>query len=127
MSELDAFRTNLGVTQGRVEVAPDELRFVLGDLEPGRPFDLVTGDFAEVVQTTDLTGITLVRVRLTLRAPAGIPAGSAWEASIVVDGAKLARIACESGRTRAITDLAANVSKLTGAHEVGVRLELVSA
>ncbi len=126
MSELDAFCRNLGVTQGRVEVAPGELRFVLGELEPGRLFDLATGDFAEVVQTTDLTGITLVRVRLTLRAPAGIPAGSAWEASIVVDGAKLARIACESGRTRAITDLAANVSKLTGAHEVGVRLELVS-
>jgi hypothetical protein len=126
MPELDAFRTNLGVTQGRVEVAPGELRFVLGDLEPGRLFDLATGEFAEVVQTADLTGVTLVRARLTLRAPAGLPAGSAWEASIVIDGAKLARTTCESGRTRTITDLAANVSKLTGAHEVGVRLELVS-
>lgn len=127
MSELDAFRTNLGVSQGRVEVAPSELRFVLGDLEPERMFDLATGDFAEVVQTTDLTGVTLVRARLTLRAPAGLPAGSAWEASIVIDGVKLARTTCESGRTRTIADLAANVSKMTGAHEVGVRLELVSA
>jgi hypothetical protein len=127
MSELDAFRTNLGVTQGRVKVAPGELRFVLGDLEPGRQFDLATGDFAEVVQMTVLTGVTLVRARLTLRVPDGLPAGRAWEASVVVDGAKLARTTCESGRTRPITDLAANVSKLTGAHEVGVRLELVSA
>ena len=126
MSELDAFRTNLGVTQGRVEVAPGELRFVLGDLEPGRRFDLAIGDFAEVVQATDLTDVTLVRARLTLRAPDGLPAGSAWEASILIDGAKLARTTCESGRSRTITDLAANVSKLTGAHEVGVRLELVS-
>lgn len=127
MSELDAFRTNLGVTQGRVEVAPGELRFVLGDLKPGRLFDLATGDFAEIVQTTDITGVTLVRARLTLRVPAGLPAGSAWEASIVVDGAKLARTTCESGRMRTVSDLAANVSKLTGAHEVAVRLELVSA
>jgi hypothetical protein len=126
MSELDAFRTNLGVTQGRVEVAPGDLRFVLGALEPGQLFDLATGDCAEVVQTTDLTGVTLVRVRLTLRVPPGLPAGRAWEASIVVDGVKRARTTCEAGRTRTIPDLAANVSKLTGAHEVGVRLELVS-
>lgn len=126
MSELDAFRTNLGATQGRIEVAPGECRFVLGDIEPGRRFDLVPGDYAEVVQTTGLTGVTLIRTRLTLRVPAGLAAGRAWEASIVVDGAKLARTTCESGRTRTITDLTANVSKLGGAHEVSVRLELVS-
>jgi hypothetical protein len=32
-----------------------------------------------------------------------------------------------SGRERLVTDLAANVSKLSGVHTVGVRLELVGA
>jgi hypothetical protein len=120
MSELDAFRENLGATQGRIEVAPGEFRFVLGDMEPGRLFELVAGDFAEVVQASDLTGVTLIRARFTLSVPPGPP----WEASIVVDGTKMSRTTCEPGRTRVVTDMAANVSKLTGMHEVGMRLEL---
>ena len=56
----------------------------------------------------------------------GVPAGLAWEASVVVDGVKRSRMTCAPGRTRSITDLAANVSKLTGTHDVGVRLELVA-
>ena len=127
MSDLDAFRTNLGATQGRVEADPGEVRFVLGDTEGGNRFVLVPGDYAEVVQTTDLTDVTLVRARLTLRVPADSAAAPAWEASIVVDGVKLARTACEAGRSRVIRDLAANVSKHTGMHDIGVRLELVSA
>jgi hypothetical protein len=125
MAELDAFRSNLGATQGRVEVAPGELRFVLGDLESERRFELAAGDYAEVVQSTDLTGITLIRASLTLRAPTGLPETHAWEAAIVVDGVKLARTSCSAGQSRSITDLAANVSKHAGVHEVGVRLELV--
>jgi len=45
--------------------------------------------------------------------------------SIIVDGVKAARATCRAGRKRLLTDLAANVSKLTGLHEVGVRLELL--
>ena len=122
MSELDAFRENLGATQGRIEVAPDEFRFVLGDVEPGRLFDLVAGDYAEIVQAIDLTGVTLIRVRFTL----SVPLGPSWQASIVADGIKMSRTICEPGRTRVVTDMAANVSKLTGTHEVGIRLELGS-
>ena len=59
--------------------------------------------------------------------PAGTPAGLAWEASLVVDGTALARMRAKPGRERLVTDLAANVSKLSGVHTVGVRLELVTA
>jgi hypothetical protein len=62
-----------------------------------------------------------------LRVPASLPAGFAWEASIVIDGFKMARAraTAKPGRTRTLTDLAANISKLSGVHQVGVRLELV--
>jgi hypothetical protein len=55
-----------------------------------------------------------------------MPPGLVWEASVVVDGQKRARLRCEAGRCRAVRDLAANVSKLSGLHQVGVRLELVT-
>jgi len=125
--ELDAFTSRLGDGQGRVVGADGEIRFVLGDAEPGRLFDLVPGDRIQVTQSTDLTGVALVRAILELRIPPSVPPGLAWEASVVVDGAKYARTTCAPGRTRSITDLAANVSKLSGAHDVGVRLELVAA
>ena len=66
-----------------------------------------------------------MRAWLRLRVPAGLVAGLAWEVSITVDGAKAARATCPAGRERVLTDLAANVSKLSGTHQVGVRLELV--
>lgn len=125
--ELDAFTSRLGDGQGLV-VAPDgEVRFVLGDAESGRFFDLVVGDRIEVTQSTDLSGVALVRAIVDLRVPQSVPPGLAWEASVVVDGVKYARTTCAPGRTRSITDLAANVSKLSGTHDVGVRLELVAA
>ena len=128
--ELDAFRSRLGVGQGRIQplgAAPPsgDYVFVLGDDEAGRVFELVAGDHAEVVQDTDLTGVDLVRANLRLRVPASLPSTHGWEVSIVVDGVKAARATCRAGRERLLTDLAANVSKLTGLHEVGVRLELV--
>ncbi|MFZ5787415.1 MAG: hypothetical protein ACOY3Y_13310 [Acidobacteriota bacterium] len=128
--ELDAFTSRLGLGQGRVAPAnaipgSGDHVFVLGEDEPGRFFDLAAGDHAEVVQDTDLTDVALVRAHLRLRVPASLPSTHGWEASIVVDGVKAARATCRAGRERLLTDLAANVSKLTGLHEVGVRLELV--
>jgi hypothetical protein len=94
--ELDAFTSRLGLGQGRIRPASlpagsGEYAFVLGEDEAGRFFDLAIGDRAEVVQDTDLTGIGLVRAHLGLRVPASVPAGFAWEASIIVDGVKQAR------------------------------------
>ncbi len=130
--ELDAFSSRIGVGQGRVRPAgaapaAGEYLFVLGEDEPGRWFQLAAGDRAEVSQQTDLTGVDVVRAHLTFRVPAGVPPGLAWEASLLVDGTKRARASCRPGRTRTLTDLAANVSKLSGVHVVAVRLELVGA
>ena len=72
-------------------------------------------------------GVMLVRALLRLRVPASTPPGLAWEASIIVDGTKLASMRAKPGRERLVTDLAANVSKLSGLHTTGVRLELVTA
>jgi hypothetical protein len=127
---LTAFTSRLGRGQGRLatpKAMGGDYAFVLGDDEPGHLFELVPGDHAEVTQETDLTGVMLVRALLRLRVPASTPAGLAWEASIIVDGTKLATMRARPGRERLVTDLAANVSKLSGLHIIGVRLELVSA
>jgi hypothetical protein len=124
--ELDAFTCRLGVGQGRVVAADGTVSFVLGEVEPGWGLDLTVGDHVDVVQSLDVTGVAFVRAVVALRAPASLPAGLAWEASVVVDGAKAGSLRCTAGRTKGSVDLAANVSKLTGVHTVGVRLELVS-
>jgi hypothetical protein len=130
--ELDAFKCRLGLGQGRVQPATlattaGAWAFVLGDNQPGRRFELTPGDYAEVFQDTDLTGFALVRAQFTLRVPARMPAGLAWQASLTIDGVKHAVVEGRTGRTRSVTDLTANVSKLSGVHRVGVRLELVGA
>ncbi len=119
--ELTAFTCRLGEGQGRLGPGV----FILGDDEPGRAFDLALGDRVEVSQAVDLTGITLVRATMKLRVPERVPTGFAWEASLVVDGVKYASVRGRPGRERAVSDLAANVSKLVGAHVIAVRLELV--
>ncbi|MCY1033251.1 hypothetical protein OV207_17485 [Corallococcus sp. BB11-1] len=128
---LTAFTSRVGLGQGRIRPqrttpASGEYLFVLGDEEPGHFFELAPGDFAEVTQAVDVTDAALVRCALRFRVPAGAPAGLAWEASLAVDGVKYARTLGRPGRERLITDLVANVSKLSGVHTVGVRLELVS-
>ena len=127
---LTAFTSRLGRGQGRLatpKATGGDYAFVLGDDEQGRLFELAPGDHAEVTQETDLTSVMLVRALLRLRVPASTPTGLAWEASIIVDGAKLAAMRATPGRERRATDLAANVSKLSGLHIIGVRLELVVA
>ncbi len=126
---LTAFTSRLGVGQGRVRTpwaTGGDYAFVLGDVEPGRFFDLAPGDHAEVAQAVDVTDMAFVRASLRLRVPSSTPSGLGWEASILVDGAKLARTRAKPGRERLVTDLAGNVSKLSGSHTVAVRLELVS-
>jgi hypothetical protein len=128
--ERDAFLSRLGYGQGRIIpqgiIAPSgDYVFVLGDDEPGRFFELDIGDHAEVTQDTDLTPVDLIRAYLRLRVPNSLQDGFAWEVSLLVDGSKLSQAICLPGHERTITDVAANVSKLTGVHNVGVRLELV--
>lgn len=119
--ELTAFTCRLGEGQGRLGPGV----FILGDDEPGRLYELALGDHVELTQAIDLTGVTLVRASMRLRTPAQMPAGFAWEVSVVVDGVPHSSIRGTPGRERALTDLAANVSKLAGPHIVGIRLALV--
>ena len=125
---LTAFTSHLGTSQGRIPTplaAVGDFAFVLGDDEPGRFFELAAGDHAEITQSVDVTAMDFVRASLRLRIPASTPAALAWEASIVVDGTRVAGTTAKRGRERVVTDLVANVSKLTGVHSVGVRLALV--
>lgn len=131
MTTLSAFNARLGRGQGRVQpaaVAPPggEYVFVIGADDPGWRADLEPGDRGQVAQQVDLTGVDLVRVSLHLRVPADLPSGLALEVSLLVDGVKRARATCLAGRARNLNDLAANVSKETGVHELAVRLELRS-
>ena len=129
---VTAFNARLGSSQGRLNaleqtgsVAPlGEYVFVLGDLEPGHLHELAHGDYAEVQQAVDLTSAHLVRAQLRLRVPESTPSGWRWVVSVCVDGAPLAQASCQGGRERALTDLAANVSKLVGTHTVALRLSV---
>jgi hypothetical protein len=120
-----AFTARLGAGQGRTPDDAGGQVFVLGQVEPGWRGDLDAGDYAEVRQDVDLTGVKLLRVRLRLRVPVDVPPGLAWQASLWVGGIRRASARAEPGRTRVLGDLAANVGALRGRHAVAVRLELV--
>jgi len=96
---MDAFTARLGVSEGRVERAPGDVVFALGDL----------------------TGVAVVRVTGTLRAP---PAGR-WRVSLRIGGFDAAALNGWPGRTRAISDLAANVSGASSPTELAVRLSFL--
>jgi hypothetical protein len=124
--ELTAFNSRLGISQGRIPLEEtDQLVFVLGDDVPGYVYNLELRDHAQVVQEIDLTDIGIVQTELSVRIPDSIPDSVGFELSIVVDNIKMAITICLTGQERHITDLSANVSKSTGVHAVGVRLEII--
>lgn len=130
--EFDAFTARLGASQGRTAPQSDvsiigNYAFVLGDDDPGRFAELTTGDFAEIVQQVDVTAHDFVYADMLLRVRSGLPLTYYWEVSITVDNVKVATATCSAGKERTISDLAANTSKLTGFHQVGVRLELMES
>ncbi len=122
--ELNAFNARLGMSQGHMQ-DDDANVFVLGDDNPGYFHEIEPGDHADVVQETDLTDVDFIRAEVAFRVPEGsLPSDYFWTVAIVLDGTTYCRATCLPGRERRITDLAANVSKMTGMHWVGVRLEL---
>lgn len=120
---LNCFNSKLGTSQGRIPSGEDFV-FVLGDEQPGEFHDIKIGDYAEVVQETDLTGVNLLRVSGNMQIPESTPSDFKWVVSIVIDDLPYVRLTSLSGHSRNITDMAANVSKLSGIHRVGVRLTL---
>ncbi len=128
---LRAWNRELGTTQGRIAphgVAPAEgaYAFVLGRDLAGLVQKLAVGDHVEMRQTADFGDNKLVRLRARLRPPATMPAGVAWKVSLRIDGAERVSTLLLPGRARDRMDLGANVSRLTGNHELAFRLELVA-
>lgn len=128
---LTALNRELGTTQGRIApvgyVPQGTFAFVLGRDLPGLVEKLVVGDFVEVAQSADFGETKLVRLHARLRPPSSIPTGVAWKASLRIDGVERAAQLLVPGRTRDRVDLAANVSKLAGNHELSFRMELVGS
>ncbi len=128
---LTAWNRELGTTQGRIvprgaAAAEGSYAFVLGRDLPGLAQKLAVGDHVEVHQTADFGDTKLVRLRARMRPPASIPAGVAWKASLRIDGIERASALLTPGRARDRMDLGANVSKLSGDHDLAFRLELVA-
>jgi len=125
-----AFTTQLGETQGRVADPQFTQVMVLGHDQPSWFADLAparlpsVGDHIQASQRTDLAGIDLIRVDGTFEVRS-LPQGVTWNATILVDGDRVASLQGRAGATRPLEDLAANVSAFTGLHTVTVRLELV--
>jgi len=126
--ELDAFTSDLGRFQGRVP-EPGGSRgavLVLGDVRLRRGAELTVGDFVEAQQLVDLTDERIVRVRGSLSVPDNLVADLAWEVSLFIDSVKRASLRVCGGETKAIDDLAVNVSRERGMHTIAIRLELIS-
>jgi hypothetical protein len=129
---LGAFTRELGATQGRIApqgFSPPEGAFalVLGRDLPGLKQRLAVGDFVEVKQTANFGGVSFVRFSARMRPPTALPDGLSWKASARVDGIEQASARLVPGRSRDRADLAINVSKLAGDHELAFRLELTGS
>ncbi len=102
--------------------------FCLGVDAPGRFEELDIGDYVEVSQTaTFQAGTKLLRMRVKIRGPAVVPPGCAWLLVLIVGGGVRAQRRIDAGRTRELVDLSANVSKLVGAQDITLHLELIAA
>lgn len=129
---LTAWNRALGTAQGRIAptaVTPPEggFVFVLGSDEAGYFHKLKPGDFTEVIQSADFGDSKLLRAHVVIRPPAAIPSGLRWVLSTRIDGDEYARVEVAVGRERSLGDVAANVSKLTGEHQLAFRLTLVGS
>jgi hypothetical protein len=120
------FASALGEHQGRIERVDGRAIFVLGASTPSLRGRLAVGDWVEVAQELDCTGIHLVRLAGTVRVPDESPPGATWVLSIRLPFERLTEWTLRPG-TRRLDDLAANVSRLVGVHRIAVRLALEAA
>jgi hypothetical protein len=129
---LTAWNRTLGTTQGRIVPAgfvatEGAFVWVLGCDLRGVVERLELGDFVELAQRADFGDAKLVRFRARMRPPATTPPGVTWRATLRIDGNEQVAVVLVPGRVRDRIDLAANVSKLVGAHELAFRLDVAGA
>lgn len=99
--------------------------FVLGYQLPGLFHRFSVGDFAQIEQNEDFGSTNVVRVVVILRSTIAMPVGFRWRFSLLIDSVEYTSRILEPGRARTLVDMAANVSKLVGNHDLAFRLELV--
>lgn len=129
---MNAFTRAFGVEQGRIQPKgwspPPEgdYAMVLGYDLAGRFEDLDIGDFIEARQTATFQPTTrILQATVYVRAPLVIPASVAWELSIWIDSIERVRRRIRAGHSHQL-NLSANVSKLSGALPVWLRLGVVA-
>ncbi len=123
------FQRDLGRTQGRIEpaaFAPVEgaFAFVLGSDAPGVFGRFMPGDFAEVAQTVDLTGMSFIRFAAALRGPSVAPAHGAWRFAVLLDGVEQYGELLPIGRLQTRFDRVIDVSSRSGVADLSFRMEL---
>jgi hypothetical protein len=128
---MDVFSFELGQTQGRIEPtlidAPaGDWVCVLGSELPGRWARLAVGDYVRLAQTGSLTGFDTLRFSLTLL-PRTPPAGAYWWFSFEVGGSEIRGLRLPEDWMRSLIDVGANVTALSGDHEIAFQLELRGA
>jgi hypothetical protein len=120
------FASALGEHQGRLEQGDGRAVFVLGATAPSMRGRVAIGDWVEIAQDLDCTGIHLVRLAGVVRVPTETPPGTAWVLSIRLPFERLTDWKLRPGLRR-LDDLAANVSRLVGVQRIAVRLSLEAA
>lgn len=120
------FESALGQHQGRLERDDGTAMFVLGAAVSTLRGRVEVGDWVELVQNLDCTGLHLVRLAGVVRVPTETPPGTAWVLSIRLPFERLTDWKLRPGLRR-LDDLAANVSRLVGVQRIAVRLSLEAA
>lgn len=127
MPVLVPFDFAAGSSQGRLAPPANatpfdgDAMFVLGSDLEGVIERIGVGDFVEVDQVGDVTGVTIARVKARVRVP--LLAGDlVWRLSVTLDGAAV--YSTNLYRDLDALDLGIPIGALTGNHRLGVRLEL---
>jgi hypothetical protein len=120
------FESALGDHQGRLVQQDGRAEFVLGAAVSTLRGRIAVGDWVEVAQDLDCTGIHLVRLAGVVRVPTETPPGTVWVLSIRLPFERLTDWKLRPGLRR-LDDLAANVSRLDGVQRIAVRLSLEAA
>lgn len=124
--DTTVFASALGEHQGRIEREDGRAVFVLGGSAPTLRGRVSIGDWVEVAQEVDCTGIHLVRLAGTVRVPSDTPPGAIWVLSIRRPFEPLMSVRLRPG-VRRLDDVAASVSRFVGVQRIAVRLSLEAA